>query len=83
MPKIKVKFLIEKDSSGEVLAVFPYEIADKNMNKVCYSSKEAHGVCSDDYIKELKPAPKSSYIPLLNELISIGYNLDVLNKKTA
>ena len=48
------------------------------MNKVCYSSSEAHGVCSDDYIKELKPAPKNLFQPLLNELISIGYILDVI-----
>ncbi len=78
MPKTKVKFLIEKDTKEQVLAVFPYEIADKNMNKVCYSSSEAHGVCSDDYIKELKPAPKILYNPLLNELISIGYQLQII-----
>ena len=83
MPKTKVKFLIEKDSETEVLAVFPYEIADKNMNKVCYSSKEGHGICSTEYANSLKLCPKNLFEQLLNELISIGYTLDVLNKKTA
>lgn len=79
MPKTKVKFLIEKDLSGEVLAVFPYEIADKNMNKVCYSSKEGHGICSTEYANSLKSCPKTIFEPLLNELTSIGYNLQVIN----
>jgi hypothetical protein len=78
MSKTKVKFLFEKDSKEDILAVFPYEIADKNMNKVCYSSKEGHGICSNDYVKALNPVPKKLFEPLLNELISIGYTLDVI-----
>lgn len=77
-PKIKVKFLIEKDSKEDVFAYFPYEIWDKQGNKTCYAHVGQHSACSPDYANECKIAPKNLFQPLLNELISIGYNLQVI-----
>ena len=78
MPKTKVKFLIEKDTKEDVFAYFPYEIADLQGNKMSYSTQGQHSACHPDYANECTPAPKSMFIPLLNELISIGYQLQII-----
>lgn len=81
-----VKFLIEKPEGNlpcNVFAFFPEEkhnnIEDKMF--VCYAHIGQHSACHIDYANECKEATKKQYLPLLNELQSIGYNdLKVLNK---
>jgi len=77
-PPTKVKFLIEHDESGDVFAFFPYVIADNNGNKMSYSHIGQHSACHPDYAIKCKTAPKEDYQPLLRELESIGYTLEVI-----
>ena len=81
--KIKVKFLIEKIGTGkEIFAYFPEMVSSYNGyrpdNMTCYSHEGQHSPCHPDYAKECKKASKKQYYELLNELTSIGYNLQVI-----
>lgn len=74
--KVNVIFYKEEDS---VLAVFPqiYEVGTKELS--CYSRIGQHSTCTKEYLNGLKRAHYSEYYSLLRELISIGYNLNVIN----
>lgn len=77
--KIDVHFRIFKD--GQVTAVFPYEI-ESHTDVLCYSHVGQHSVCSNDYVHISKPVKDNSYIPLMNELKNIGYELNVIKKRS-
>lgn len=84
----KVKFLIEKpegDLPCDVFAFFPnslYSSSPVYEGKMfdCYAHVGQHSSCHIDYASECIEATKEQYLPLLNELESIGYKLEVLNK---
>lgn len=76
--KDEVKFLLEQGSKDEVFAYFPNMIADHNGNKTCYSHIGQHSACHPDYAEKCKPAPKKYFEPLLKELESIGYELQIV-----
>ena len=67
---------------GEVIAVFPY-ILCSDMNVLSYAHIGQHSACVW-YINDFtKAATESQYLPLLNELKSIGYdNLKVIKKRS-
>lgn len=77
-----VKFLKKND---EVFAYFPQLNYNKhlygNTLKTSYAHIGQHSACSKEYANEAVMASKEEYQPLLEELVSIGYdNLKVLNK---
>lgn len=76
-----VKFYVEGEA--RILAVFPqlFDFNGYRKNNTCYSHIGQHSVSNKDYHSKLRLATKDEYLPLLEELQSIGYNLTVLNKK--
>jgi hypothetical protein len=91
----KVIFLIDKVADNftgkdevESLGVFAYfpEIVHnfngyRPDNITCYSHIGQHSACHPEYAKECKEANYNQYADLLKELISIGYNLNILNEQ--
>lgn len=77
---MKVVFRIFRD--GQVIALFPEESDKRTGETMSYMHIGQHG--GADYhgvIQQTKPATESQYLPLLNELMSIGYyNLQVRQK---
>lgn len=75
---MKVQFI---DFNGEVLAIFPNEIADYNGNLTCYAHIGQHSACHPSLLTEFPKLPytDTKVKPLLRELELIGYNyLEVL-----
>ena len=62
---------------GDVLALFPYEKWDDNGNIASYQHVGQHGGASPALLHELPPATPEQYKDLYNELLSIGYSLNV------
>jgi len=79
--KARVRFLTETDEDGRktVLAVFP-ETESKGYVE-CYASLGQHGAAHPDYVKTLRPAPEEAYAPLVRELASVGYDLEIENEQ--
>jgi len=84
--KTEVLFLLEAGSKDEVFALFPeehyYHKKHPDYKNVfsCYAHIGQHRSCHIDYQKQCSPATPEQYKDLFNELESIGYNLEVLNK---
>lgn len=75
-----VKFRVHKDAEGneDLFAYFPklkYDL--KGYHKTCYSHIGQHSGCAMEYVKECRPATESEYMPLKQELESIGYDLKI------
>lgn len=80
--KTDVQFFIERDNENSYetpLALFINESADNRGNKSCYSHVGQHSICSPDYIRRCRKATPDEYKELLEELESIGYNLNIIN----
>lgn len=76
-----VIFRKEKDNS--VLAVFPYVISDNIGNIACYSHIGQHSSMSWEYFFTTKSCKnKHDFIELYDELVSLGYNLNVIQKRS-
>jgi hypothetical protein len=73
------------NSDGEVFAFFPLEkftrFGIEDGLFTCYSHIGQHSCCHELYAKECKEAEYYQYQDLLKELISIGYNLNILNEQ--
>ena len=90
--KTNVKFLVHYSLvyDEELFAFFPdelhVEVVDETTAKGklylmrCYSHIGQHSACHIDYANESREATKEEYNPLLEELLSIGYELNILNK---
>tara|TARA_R110000822_G_scaffold80191_1_gene191205 strand:- start:2117 stop:2467 length:351 start_codon:yes stop_codon:yes gene_type:complete len=63
---------------GEVLALFP-EVSEGTKYIGSYMHLGQHSAACKSRLKDKKASAKQ-YAPLLDELKSIGYNVDVLNK---
>jgi hypothetical protein len=76
--KTKVIFKLLK---GEVIALFPELMGDNNpwLSCLSYMHVGQHGSATT-YLSRLEPATKEQYLPLFWELISIGYDLQVVKK---
>jgi hypothetical protein len=73
-----VKF--RKDETGEIFAYFPQLSYYRNnylRTKICYTHIGQHSACAPEYAKECKQANEHEYLPLLQELQSIGYTLKI------
>lgn len=88
--KTKVIFLIDKPADNftgkdeiDSLGVFAYfpELEHSNVQRTCYSHIGQHSACHPDYARECKEATVKQYLDLYEELLSIGYDLKVLNKQ--
>jgi len=81
--KTRVRFLTEVDEeagvSPTVLAVFPETESPGYVE--CYASLGQHGSAHPDYVKTLASAEKEAYWPLVRELASIGYDLEIENEQ--
>lgn len=83
--KTKVLFLNDEDYEN-VFAYFPEEQyhnvdhPDYDNIMTCYDHIGQHSACSKGYAKDCEKATKEQYINLYDELILIGYDLEVLNK---
>lgn len=76
--KVKVYFV---ESDGEVVAVMPYVLGTNNSRTMaCYVHTGQHSTCHADWVLEQAPANESEYGDLLNELKTIGYDVEILTK---
>ena len=80
--KCKDPYSPNYSKGGEVIALFPYEIADKHGNIVSYMHIGQHGVSSPLLIADTVPAKPEEYADLKRELESIGYVLDVKARRS-
>lgn len=72
-----------KFPGGDVIALFPDEIADNNGNIQSYMHIGQHAAASPDLTNELPEATTNEFFPLLRELVQIGYkNLEVINNQS-
>lgn len=71
--KTKVMF---KVFGGEIIALFPEEIADPHGNIMSYAHMGQHGAASPK-LKHLRNAKPSQYADLKRELERIGYELKI------
>lgn len=67
---------------GEVIALFPYEIADKSGNITSYMHVGQHGAASPLIFGDTLPATHDEYKALQKELESIGYELDIKRRRS-
>jgi len=75
----EVQFRKMKDY--DVIAVFPYEIESMNCTS-SYMHVGQHGSCAWNVNSFTKPAKKSEYQDLYNELVSLGYNLKMIKRRS-
>lgn len=72
---------ILKMEAGEPIAFFPLEPADMNpANCSCYRHQGQHGSACALYAASLKPARPYQSAPLIRELVSLGYDLEIVRK---
>jgi hypothetical protein len=78
----KTQVMFRIDGDGEVLAVFPHEVADFQGNVTCYAKIGQHHACNYGYILEdTKPAKEGEYSELFTELVKRGYDLELVKKR--
>ena len=76
MEKTKVLFV---KSKGDIVAVMPYELGtDKPSTMTCYAHVGQHSACSDKWVKNQPVASAEEYKDLLNELVSMEYDVEVI-----
>jgi hypothetical protein len=79
--KTEIVFL-KNDKEEDLFGYFPNEFFNRDrVTKVCYAHVGQHGACSPAYAQACRPATKKEYKDLLQELKSLGYNLNVLPKR--
>lgn len=86
-PKVKVEFYFNK-KNNDLFAFFP-DIVERTQaqpftNKstklfLCYSHVGQHSAVCKEYVKRSTRASEEQYNNLAEELISIGYNLQINN----
>lgn len=80
---VKFRKDITPNFEGEITAVFPQLKHNKelygNVQVTCYTHIGQHSACHIEWIKENTiPANEGEYLPLKQELESIGYNLKIV-----
>lgn len=82
--KTNVTRVIFCHEDTNILAVFPQDKFDKTGNLLCYSNVEQHNGCSRSYFEGLKVCDNpNDYLELKQELLNIGYELNVINEQLA
>ncbi len=59
---------------GDVIALFPDEVADPHGNIMSYMHVGQHGAASPELVEELRPATLEESEDLKDELLRIGYD---------
>lgn len=77
--KVRVKFVVDK--LGEVTALFPD--VNEGVNGygdvfMCYAHVGQHCTYSPEWAKKCRKAKPAEYADLLQELQSIGYDVEIL-----
>jgi hypothetical protein len=80
---MKTKVVFRKYKEGDILALFPDEIADPLGNCLSYQHVGQHGAATYEYcIEQTKPAKPEEYQELKRELEGRGYDLEVKKRKS-
>lgn len=74
---MKTTVIFRKDPEGSIVAVMPYEIADLSGNITSYSHIGQHSAMAPEYLRDTTTAREDEYRDLLEELVGIGYDLEV------
>jgi len=77
---MKTKVVFRKFKDGEIIALFPYEFwqdffVSSYMHVGQHSGAEYTGI-----IRTTKPANEQEYKPLFDELVNIGYDLQIIKR---
>ena len=78
--KVKVKFVTSVNpytNENEVVAVMP-EVPYNRALTTCYQHVGQHGSCDDGWIRAQRKSRPEEYADLLEELISIGYDVTIV-----
>lgn len=82
--KTKVKFLVHPDPEDDIFAIFPEDMHNElvygDTMLTSYSHEGQHSACHIDYANESREATEKEYTPLKEELESLGYKFEILNK---
>ena len=69
-----IQVVFRKFPEGDVIALFPDQVANNRGQILSYQEKGQHGAASPDLITELEPATDAEYQLLLDELtLQAGY----------
>jgi hypothetical protein len=82
--KVDIVFRVDKsrDFSGQVFALFPHECDNHNGNVTSYQHVGQHSSANYKHCLEVsKSATPEQYADLLKELVSIGYEVNVVKKQ--
>lgn len=81
-PKTRVIFRKFKDT-GDVIALFPATAATQRIDECeSYQSVGQHGAASVNLIEDTFPATSKEYEALYEELVRIGYDLEIVRRFT-
>lgn len=75
---VEMKMVFKKFEDGDVIALFPDEIADYDGNIMSYQHVGQHGAASPALIQELEDASPEEYAPLKKELEGLGYIVKIV-----
>lgn len=72
------KVIFRKFKNGEIIAIFPQESATPDgWECMSYMHQGQHSAASPRIVDNTKAATPKEYAPLVAELLSIGYRLDI------
>jgi hypothetical protein len=74
---MKTKVFFRVFPEGDIIAIFG-TLADLEGNLLSYQHIGQHGACDPNLIHELEVATEDQYKPLCWELISLGYDLEIV-----
>jgi len=77
----KTQVIFRKEKDGEIIAVFPYLIY-QGVFITCYAHVGQHSSMDWNYFDQTKPATEDEYKDLQKELTNIGYNLDIIKRRS-
>lgn|SRR4030067_2508294 len=67
---------------NDVIALFPYEIADMKGNCLSYQHIGQHGAANySAIVYESRPATPTEYAAIQSELEKLGYNLEIIHRR--
>ena len=75
--KVDIRFYYHSDNN-DLFAFFP-NVKETRNSYLCYSHIGQHATCTYGYVLDCREATKDEYKSLVNELESLGYNLNILN----
>ncbi len=82
MDTLKTKVIFRVFKEGDVIALFPSELADNRGNCMSYMHIGQHGAADyNGLVRTTRLATEAEYKALARELTSIGYNLEIRTRK--